>query len=352
MIKDLVAWYKEDKYQIWWTIAGAVLSTVLALVCENFSHIFKGDISEITLKLTPQVEFGIQSFFIIIAIFVVLNNMWSTTKDLKNKKHIINYMIDNCNVKVFKTKDNDRRYNVVRQTTLYFYYLWLCVWALWLCYYLGNFIFVIAFPNSSNYNIILVSTIFSQIFDFLSSTAFWGIYLILTDITVERKKRGGENNGLWTGGFLMLILTILLIAGLIHESINFDYDSCNRIGGNWMNINIKPNAVSIFLSIFSAVTFVLMLGKINSNYMRIPNAFLIVMYVYAIIQCYIPFKGLSDIAKELLPYITLIGKVFVLLSLCWITYQKRLIFFIIHRSTAIDNIPRMLSELNHDLAEY
>ncbi len=90
--------------------------------------------------------------------------------------------------------------------------------------------------------------------------------------------------------------------------------------------------------------------------MRIPNAFLMIMYLYAIIQCYIPFKGSNELPLQIfnvaVPYITLMGKVFVLLSLCWITYKKRLIFFVIHRSTAIDNIPRMLSELNQDLAEY
>lgn len=68
MIRDLVSWYKEDKYQIWWTVAGAVLSTLLALICENvsfFKAIFTGKFEEFIFRLTPQVEYGIQSFFII-----------------------------------------------------------------------------------------------------------------------------------------------------------------------------------------------------------------------------------------------------------------------------------------------
>lgn len=148
----------------------------------------------------------------------------------------------------------------------------------------------------------------------------------------------------------MIMLTVLFIVGLIHESIYINIPS------NSDGTTLPPNIVSISLSIFSAGTFVLMLGKINSNYMRIPNAFLMIMYLYAIIQCYIPFKGSNELPLQIfnvaVPYITLMGKVFVLLSLCWITYKKRLIFFVIHRSTAIDNIPRMLSELNQDLAEY
>lgn len=150
--------------------------------------------------------------------------------------------------------------------------------------------------------------------------------------------------------YLMIMLTVLFIVGLIHESIYINIPS------NSDGTTLPPNIVSISLSIFSAGTFVLMLGKINSNYMRIPNAFLMIMYLYAIIQCYIPFKGSNELPLQIfnvaVPYITLMGKVFVLLSLCWITYKKRLIFFVIHRSTAIDNIPRMLSELNQDLAEY
>lgn len=346
MIKDLIAWYKEDKYQIRWTVAGAVLSTVLALICENPS-IFNGKLTDFNWGLSRPIEYGIQSLFIIIAIFVVLTNMWTTAKDLKNKNHIISYMIDNCNIKVFRKEDNDRRYHVVRQTIFVFYYLWLIVWGLWLFYYLGNFLFAIAFPGKdyNNVSVVLARTIFCQVFDFLNSTAFWGIYLILTDITVDRKRRGGEASGLWVGAIVMIILTILFVVGLIHEAIYF------MIHNDLVQMNLPPNIVSISLSAFSAVTFVLMLGKINSNYMRIPNAFLMIMYLYAICQCYIPFiKG--DSLTKVLPYITLTGKVFVLLSLCWITYQKRLIFFVIHRSTAIDNIPRMLSELNQDIAEY
>lgn len=348
MIKDLIAWYKEDKYQIRWTVAGAVLSTALALICENLSF-FNGNLKDFRFELPLYMEYGIQSLFIIIAIFVILTNMSTTAKNLKNKNHIISYMIDNCNIKVFRKEDNDRRYHVVRQTTFVFYYLWLTVWGLWLFYYLGNFLFAIAFPGDDYHRVVLARTIFSQVFDFLNSTAFWGIYLILTDITVDRKRRGGESSGLWFGAIVMIILTILFIVGLIHETIYY-------VPGNLDQTNLPPNIVSISLSVFSAVTFVLMLGKINSNYMRIPNAFLMIMYIYAIIQCYIPFKGSDELPLRILdtalPYITLMGKVFVLLSLCWITYQKRLIFFVIHRSTAIDNIPRMLSELNQDIAEY
>lgn len=349
MIKDLVAWYKEDKRQIWWTVAGAILSTVLALLSENmkfFTSILKGDISKFDFFLNGKSEYGVQSVFIIIAIGILIGNMKETLHDLSNKRQITDYIVDNCNVKIFKEEDRDRRYKIIINTTQQFYSLWLVVWALWLCYYLGNFMFEIAFHSSAgNSDILLSRTVYSQIFDFLSSTALLGIYLVLAEATVGRRREDSWSGRFWSGAIVMLILTILFVIGLVHEAV---YASELQYR--------NPNIVTISLSIFSAVAFVLMLGKINSNYMRIPTLFLMIMYIYAIIQCYIPFKEQSGLTmrifNQMLPYITLTGKVFILLSLCWITYKKRLIFFIIHRSTAIDNIPRMLSELNNDIAKY
>ena len=350
MINDLVAWYKEDKRQIWWTVAGAVLSTVLALVCENMSF-FKGNISDFKFILTGKAEYGVQSVFIIIAIVIVLGNLRSTLHDLSNRNQITDYMVDNCNIKIFKEEDKSMRHRIVIRTTWQFYILWLVVWSLWLCYYLGNFMFEIVFSDymdlktkpAISMNIMLARTIYSQVFDFLSSTALLGLYLVLAEATVGWRRTEGGISRLWNGAIVMLIFTILFVVGLIYEVI------C-------INKGIHPNVVSISLSVFSAVAFVLMLGKINSNYMRIPTVFLMMMYLYAIIQCYVPFKDIDGITMHifnlLLPYITLMGKVFVLLSLCWITYRKRLIFFIIHRGPAIDNIPRMLLELNHDIARY
>lgn len=72
MIKDLIAWYKEDKYQIRWTVAGAVLSTALALICENLSF-FNGDLKDFRFELPLYMEYGIQSLFIIISIFSIFS---------------------------------------------------------------------------------------------------------------------------------------------------------------------------------------------------------------------------------------------------------------------------------------
>lgn len=346
MIADLVAWYKEDRSQIRWTVGGAVLSTLMGLFVENvrvaYGNFMSGDYEGFSLILSDTYNFLIQTVFIIIAIFVLLKSRRGTLQDLKYAKQITSYINENCNVKVYNEKDNLNRYLIVRQTTLKFYYLWLSVWGLWLCYYMGNLLFSVFFRENQ---ISLTRLIYSQVFDFMSSLVLLGIYLILTEAT-ERRRDGqrGDEEGMWGGLLFVIVLTILFFVGLVYEASIYHHAG-NR---NEDFQTIQPNIVSVSLSVFSAMCFVLVLGKINSNYMRIPNAFLIGMYVYAIMQCYVPFSVLNTpyvfrILEISLPYITLMGKMVVLLSLCWITYQKRLIFFVIHRSTAIDNIPRMLS---------
>lgn len=87
------------------------------------------------------------------------------------------------------------------------------------------------------------------------------------------------------------------------------------------------------------------------------------LYFYAAIQAYTPLlessydtpflSGVYDahiikVIIAMLPYITLLGKVFLMLVLCWVVDYKRLIFFVIHRSVTIDQTPRLLNELNRN----
>lgn len=102
----------------------------------------------------------------------------------------------------------------------------------------------------------------------------------------------------------------------------------------------------------------LLLGKMNSSYLKVPSIFMLLLYVYAVTQLYVPFKDsdlwmtknswLDTFLNYAIPYITLIGKIFLMLTICWIAVQRRFIFFVIHRSTTIDKIDDLISELNKE----
>lgn len=365
MLTKIKSWYHEDKKDILWTVVGAVLSTLMGLLCQHWFDIKAAPYNETTsefLDLIPYgkgfinficmsdlTNYGIQSLFILIALSILVHGRIHTLREIENEDQITDYILQNCNVRTFNPNDNCVRYQIIRKATRDFYTFWIIVWTLWFAYYFGNFCFCLIgeFIHESDLKFKLAScqTIYSQALDYISSTVLLLIYGVLTNLTLKKKDVNEESSNLWIGGIFLIFLTIGFIIGVINESIFWkDIDS------------IHINVVSVCLSVYAAISLILVLGKITSNYLKIPTFFLICMYFYAVIQCYIPFRNEtltpSAYFYAFVPYLTLFGKVFILLSLCWMSYQKRLIFFLIHRRSAMETIPRLLNNLNRELVDF
>ncbi len=370
MLTKIKSWYHEDKKDILWTVVGAVLSTVLGLLCQHWLDVnpHPNDLPQkVFLKLIPYgksfidficmsdlANYGIQSAFIFIALCILIHGRTHTLREIRNEDQITDYILQNCNVRTFNNADNHIRYKIIEKATRDFHTFWIIVWAIWFAYYFGNFCFCLieefakskpTTPPDLQFRLASCQTIYSQTLDYISSTVLLLIYGVLTNLTLKKKDIDEESSNLWVGGIFLIFLTIGFVVGVINETLFWrDVDS------------IHINVVSVALSVYAAISLILVLGKITSNYLKIPTFFLICMYFYAVIQCYIPFRNESNTPSAyfyaIVPYLTLFGKVFILLSLCWMSYQKRLIFFLIHRRSAMESIPRLLSNLNRELVNY
>lgn len=370
MLTRIKSWYHEDKKDILWTVVGAVLSTILGLLCQDWFNIKPSPVNEPYedfINLIPYgkrlisficmsdlANYGIQSAFIFIALCILIHGRTHTLREIRNEDQITDYILQNCNVRTFNNADNHIRYKIIEKATRDFHTFWIIVWAIWFAYYFGNFCFCLieefakskpTTPPNLQFRLASCQTIYSQTLDYISSTVLLLIYGVLTNLTLKKKDLDEESSNLWVGGIFLVFLTIGFVVGVINETLFWkDVDS------------IHINVVSVALSVYAAISLILVLGKITSNYLRIPTFFLICMYFYAVIQCYIPFRNESNTPSAyfyaIVPYLTLFGKVFILLSLCWMSYQKRLIFFLIHRRSAMESIPRLLSNLNRELVNY
>ena len=370
MLTRIKSWYNEDKKDILWTVVGAVLSTILGLLCQDWFNINPSPVyepHEDILDLIPYgkgfisficmsdlTNYGIQTAFILIALCILIHGRIHTLREMRNEDQITDYILQNCNVRTFNNTDNHIRYKIIEKATRDFYTFWIIVWTVWFAYYFGNFCFCLidefvksnpTTPTDMKFRLASCQTIYSQTLDYISSTVLLLIYGVLTNLTLKKRDINEESSNLWVGGIFLIFLSICFIVGVINETLFWkDIDS------------IHINMVSVALSVYSAISLILVLGKITSNYLKIPTFFLICMYFYAVIQCYIPFRNEpitpSAYFYAIVPYLTLFGKVFILLSLCWMSYQKRLIFFLIHRRSAMETIPRLLSNLNRELINY
>lgn len=337
-MENLKLWWHNEKFNIILTLFAGIFPLVIGW-CIQYEDLIHENKDHLLFEIGPLMNYILQSIFILITLFVLIKNRAKTQKELSESEgQIKQYIAKNCNIKMFNDKTLNETYEVVDGTIKQFYGAWLVVWLLWLIYYIGNFILELSKASESQ-------IIFSRIFDFLSSSVIFVVYFILNNVTVNRQRRLKSDNGFWYSTLAWVCIFTLWLVGVCIEATSPTYSTIYKN---------SEYLVSLLLSIFSAVSFVLVLGKINSNYLQIPRVFMFGLYVYAIIQAYVPFQNYpelgfaSKILQLAIPYVTLTGKIFVMLTLCWIVNQKRFIFFVIHKSVSIEETPVLLNELNKE----
>lgn len=351
-MKDFIIWCKEAKYNIMLTLFPAFLPFIIDIII----RIINGDGNSHALLSPAEITFVylLQAFFILITLLALTNNRKRTYKDLSQKGHIMDYLRRECQIRDESEQSLTAAYNIVKKTTNQFYNAWLAIWLIWLIYYLGNFIFegmyYYIFEKTYNTDGLLyykIRDLFNNNFDFISSTILYAIYLILNDVTVSRDKQHDQFTGVRIGIIILVILFAIFTAVSLF----------NLVFLNKTNYDILQICISAFLGFFATFSFVLTLGKLNSNYLQIPRPFLYVLYSYAIIQAYEPFikcienDGIRNLINIGFVYFTLLGKVALMLSLTWIVYNGRFIFFVIHKSQALTETPRMLNKFTKYIHE-
>lgn len=340
MWNNLKEFAREQTKNIIATMIGGLLPIMINWIWLYLSK------SGLSWAITERQNYLFQSFFVLASLYVLIRIRKSIMKDLENsKEQIKQYIKKNCGLKIYDdNKTIESAFKTVYWTVSQFFYAWLAVWLMWLMYYVGELVLWNCLGNLGNSYNVYIMNIYQHVFDFLNSTAMFAIFIILTSVTVNYRERtkNREDNTFWESILIWTILFIIFMAGIIIE----DYSPWSPYA------QIMP----FYISLVSTITFVIVLGKLNSFYLRIPSLFLFILYVYAITQAYIPFQKLGVENNEWLktflgyaiPYITLLGKIVLMLTISWISVQRRFLFYVIHRSTTIDKADELLSELNKD----
>ena len=356
LIRD---WFKKEKFNVLTTVLAGVLPVLLNWLWDIIKLLASGKwaspegLAEVLsiFSISESANYAIQTVFVLLSLFVLIRNRRHAIHSMEDRKLMEKYIEDKCGLKIKQKDDAASSCQVVRGTVRQFYYAWLSLWFLWLVYYGGNLVYEIGENTIAThstlfekFNMERVQNLFCNFFDFLSSSVLYVVYLVLNNVTVNIAKRGGNSNGIRYGIlFLTVLASIYMAATLIGLAVT-DKES-------YMKINIS---VLLLLGMFSSLSFVLVLGKLNSNFLQIPRALMYVLYIYAVTQVYEPFLDV-DIFREknpvmvlsyIFPYITLCGKISLLLALSWMVYDRRLIFYVIHKSLALDETPSKLKSFN------
>lgn len=284
---------------------------------------------------------------------VILNNCWNRTKkEAGQSEQIKRYLRTNFNLKDENEPSLNVAHAVVSGTAKQFFCAWIVIWLLWLGYYSG--VCFSSLVPQNDYFLKVLMPLYRNVFNFLSSAVLFTIYLILTEATVHTRARNKSKSFILNGFTLLMVLALLFALPSLY-AVSLPYSS-----------DVYPMCmifISLFLSIFSAISFTLIIGKLNSAYLQIPVAYIVILYFYAISQayeplstiyemyfvgqkksCYPELQSIIGLLYDVIPYITLLGKVFLMLTLMWITNNQRIIFYIIHRSIALEEAPSSLKK--------
>ena len=242
---------------------------------------------------------------------------------------------------------NDENLNiavhVIKKMVSQFYHRWIIVWICFLLYYGCNLFFLIlkgVYPNCQPFELAVVNNIFNNLLNYASSTAMFAIFVILNTATESKRERNVDRDGLPSSYiFISLFACFTIFPSLFSVAL----DESEYYGLQLF--------ISFVLSVYSMLTFVLLLGKLNSYYLHIPRGIFYGLYCYAIAQIFqfllmdeetlrwldMPYH-FSTIMGDLnlcFQYITLIGKTLLALALIWVMYGNRFLCYVVQQSLDI-----------------
>lgn len=336
-------WLDSEKVNIFIT---AIIPALIGLVSAVISIIENRSIYSIGDFLKNDIFINSMQLVVIsCTIYVIFRNRRKIIVTKMMDLRLSSYIREKCNLRDQSDDGINSFMAVIKKTMNQFFYTWVALWMILFIYYSGNLFFAIfkevGFANIYEEVAKLIINGYNNLFNYLSSTAIFLVFIILNSVTVlinERKK------GL---GLIYSVILIVIFGCVILLPTLYSF---SLFGMSYFKMQL---AITIILGFYSAFSFVLVLGKLNSNSsLYIPRFLIYGLYVYAIAQmfqflftfmiikdyCWGTFVEFYNFLLDIelvFKYITLVGKVFLSLSLLWIVSDSKIIYFVILQSQAL-----------------
>lgn len=338
-------WLHSEKVNIFIT---AIIPTFIAFLTALVTIIDKCKMEAAWHIMKSSIFINSMQLVIIVCTIVVIFRIRRKILITKAKRlRLTSYIKEKCNLRDQSEENVNYTLDVTGKILKQFYYAWIALWTIFFIYYSGSLCFAIL--KSVDFNCyskglqILIENGYNNLFNYLSSTAMFVLFIILNSTTVSLHERK-------TGrGLISAVLFIVFFGCTILLPTLFSFSLC------WMSYFKMQLLISIILGIYSAFSFVLVLGKLNSD-LQIPRYIFYWLYMYALMQTFqflftfisinklycwgtfYDFPHYLEVFEMTFQYITLIGKVSLSLTLLWIAYDSKIIHFVIEQSQAITEL--------------
>ena len=341
-IEREIEWISKERVNIVLTavvpsflaLLGIVIQVVGAVHSSSWLKIVKNDIFINVMQL----------FLISSVLYVLFHIRRKLNLDGIKEARLREYILKEANMHN-KSEDNvNLAVKVTKESVAQFYKAWRVLWAIFFLYYSNNLCFSIMgemYSVKDNlFNMTVVSNVIGNLLNYASSTAMFAVFIVLNSVTVSRRARNIYRNGL-TSSYIFIILFGIVVVFPTFFSIA-------QSGNGYYSTQLF---ISFVLSIYSALTFVLMLGKLNSVYLHIPRWIYYGMYFYAIAQMFqflltnpttLAMIMNTEYLNNTLPalswiyqYLTFFGKICLSLALLWIVFESRFVYYTMQSSLEI-----------------
>lgn len=348
MFEEFKSWFHKDWLNIFLTIFCALIPFLPSFVMYVFSILetgnSKGSIHNVAVSCC---QFAIAAIGLLIVSF-----RYKPTALLEVSKgnSLQDYIEDVCRIKQTKNNDSSIACEVVRRIVKQFYNAWIIIWVIWLLYFGVEMLFYFLLDQEDYHWLKMNISGILFLLDFLSSFVLFCVYIILNHITVDigRRTEKHYSDVYWAA----IAFALLFFAGLVLFIFHLFSLSDKDVYGLY---------IKVLLSVIGAFSFVLFLGRLNSDYLNVPPAFILILYVYAVAQAYSylfiengnlvtdKYTSFIDSINYVFPWILTLGKVVLLMALSWVLDKNRLIFYIVHKSLSITQMKGQLKEFNRYL---
>lgn len=282
---------------------------------------------------------ALQLSLIVCVFFVLFRSRRKLVLSDNNARRLGNYLREAA---IIRDKGGDQIPEIIGEISKIsklFFYAWMAIWGVFLLYYTEN-LFAALLERYSF--LICEETAFWKVKNFLdtalnfaSSSAMYGVYVVLNTVIVSLNKE----NRLSRNGMEYSVALFVFFGCVTVLPSFFLFALCNHC---YYDIQIW---VSIVLSVYSVLSFVLMLGKFNNIRLMVPRPIYYGLYFYAILQAY-QFLMMEDDAMNsfffsevikygiktvsvFFQYATLVGKFLLSLMLLWIVDDFRFLFYLL-----------------------
>lgn len=340
-IEKEMEWISAERVNIMLT---AVLPTLLGVVGLFVQAISKGKLEVFKQTMSDEVfTHSIQLLLIICALYVLYKIGDRQHFDANREGRLRDYIMNEANMHD-KSKDSiDIVVQIIKDTVSKFYTRWKILWIVFLVYYAGNLFFIILKRNWVEYDpfvFSVVNNVFNNVLNFASSCAMFWVFMKLNSGTISKQEKDIYRYGVTSSYFFMGVFAfVVIVLTLFSLSLPASSYYCFQMG------------ISFVLSVYSALSFVFLLGKLNSTYLHIPRLIFYGLYFYAIAQMcqfllvekearlWISMPcGMEENMNNLMigfQYATFVGKILLTLVLTWIMYGSRFVCYIVQRSIEI-----------------